>query len=150
LGLKDENGDGDHRDRTAVLRDRTTGVATPLGADPVCGIAGTPEGRAVAATRNGVGFTFPAVAVENDLMAMLESAPAENFCEANGAGDHADALLRVFQLGVGERAVASLPHIVADGGAVIDGDAVKISSGLVFARRSEAGQSKKVTELGST
>ena len=78
--------------RTAVLRDRTTGVAQPLGADPACAIAGTPTGRAVVATRNAVGFTFPAVAIENDLMAMLESEPAQNFCEMNGDGDRADAM----------------------------------------------------------
>jgi hypothetical protein len=150
LGLKDENGDGDMGDRTAVLRDRTTGIAQPLGADPVCSIPGTPTGRAVAATHAAVGFTTPAIAVENDLMAMLESEPAENFCDVNGDGDHADAVLRVFQLGAGERAVPALPSVIADGGAVIDGDAVKISAGLVFTRRSEAKQSKKVTELAST
>ncbi len=155
LGLKDENGDGDSFDRTAMLRDRTTGVAQPLGADPICPTPGiTPglprTGRAVISSRNAVGFTFPAIAIEDDLMAMLESEPAQGFCEMSADGDRADAVLRVFQLGGGERAVAGLPRVIADGGAVIDGDAVTISDGLVFARRSEVGQSKKRTELAGT
>lgn len=144
----DENGDGDWGDRTAVLRDRVTGIAQPLGAD--CGVASTATGRAVVASRNAVGFTFPAIAVENGVMAMLESEPGQKFCEINGDGDRADAVLRVFQLGVaGERVAPGFTNVVADGGAVIDGAAVKISNGLVFTRRSEAGQSKKVTEYGS-
>lgn len=151
LGLKDENGDGGLGDRTAVLRDRTTGIAQPLGADPICPTPGmTPglprTGRAVVSTRYAVGFTYPAIAVEGDLMAMLESEPAQGFCEMNGDGDRADSVLRVFQLGGGERSAAGLPRVIVDGAAVIDGEAVAISDGLVFARRSEVGQHKKVTQ----
>lgn len=150
LGLRDENGDGDPNDHSAVLRDRLTGVVQPLGADPLCGISGTPNGRAVVGTRSSVGFEFPAIAVENDLMAMLESEPAQKFCEMNGDGDRADAMLRVFQLGVPDERAAGPTPVTMDGGPVIDGAAVKVSSGLVFARRSEPAQSKKRTELGSS
>lgn len=150
LGLKDENGDHDSGDRVAVLRNRITGLTQPLGADPLCGITGTPTGRAVASTSSAVGFDVPAIAVEGDLMAMLESEPAENFCELNGDGDRADAVLRAFRLGDGERQDPALPRVTVDGGAVLDGAAVAISDGLVFTRRSEAAQSKKVTELVST
>ena len=47
VGLRDNNGDTDIIDDEITLRDRTTGASQPLGAPAGCGIAGTPEGRAV-------------------------------------------------------------------------------------------------------
>ena len=43
----DRDGDGDVADSVVTLRDRATGVAEALGAPAGCGLAGTPEGRAV-------------------------------------------------------------------------------------------------------
>src|SRR5204862_7498827 len=61
VDLADHNGDDDTTDSVITLRDRTTGKSQNLGAPAGCGIAGTPEGRAVVRI-NEPPFSFPAVA----------------------------------------------------------------------------------------
>lgn len=137
LGLVYSNGDNDQRDQVAVLRDRVTGVSQPLGSDTECNNASDAEGRAVVSI-NEEGFRFPAIAVENDVLAMLESEPAENFCEANGDGDHADPILRVFKLGNTNELTGA--DIAVDGAPLIDARSVAVSNGRVFVRQAEAQQ----------
>src|SRR5437870_2128902 len=67
---KDLNGDGDASDSVVTLRDRETGVAQPIGAEPDCGIVGSPPGRAVTRIQQPP-FSFPAVAAEGDVVAFL-------------------------------------------------------------------------------
>src|SRR5207247_6611060 len=69
---RDRNGDGDAVDSVVTLRDRRTGTAQPLGAPTGCGIAGTPEGRAVVRIAQPP-FSFPAGAVQGDVLAFLRS-----------------------------------------------------------------------------
>ncbi|RMF25410.1 MAG: hypothetical protein D6760_01035 [Deltaproteobacteria bacterium] len=132
----DLNGDGDATDSVVTLKDRATGVTQPLGAPAGCGIAGTPAGRAVARVILG-SFSYPAVAVEQNRLALLESESGENACDLSGDGDASDAVLRVFTLGGGE-ATALLPAAeVADTAPVVGGNAVQVSSGRAVYRRAD-------------
>ncbi len=148
------NGDTDLLDAVAILRDRATGVVQPLGAPdgfavggaplPACGLAGTPEGRAAVRVQDGV-FSFPAVAVENDVLAFLESEAAQNYCDENGDYDRADAILRVFKLGAGEVTASLSPPRVVDPAPRINGQGLMVASGEVFYRRPETGAAQQTT-----
>lgn len=151
--LSDRNADGDTTDTVIVLRDRLTGAGEPLGAPAGCGIPASPppEGRAVIDLRQPP-FHFPALAVEEDVVAFLESeahtndpAPPGLPCDVNGDGDAVDSILRVFRLGAGELPVGSAPPTV-DPEPRIDGRAVAISEGRVFFRSSEAAAAAMTTE----
>ena len=107
VDLADRNGDNDFGDTVVTLRDRATGVGQSLGAPAGCGIdtsPATPEGRAIVSI-NEPPFQFPGVAVDQDVLAFLESEADTNSetapylsCDENGDGDTRDAILRVFQL----------------------------------------------------
>jgi WD40-like Beta Propeller Repeat len=132
----DRDGDGDAIDDAATLRDRVTGATQALGAPSVCpDVTGTPEGRA-AVRAAWPPFSFPAAAAENDLLAFLESEPAEAYCDENGDHDRFDAVLRVFQLGVGERTNDS-PPLVVDAALRVNHQSLAVSDGLVFVRLNE-------------
>lgn len=141
----DRDGDGDALDTVLTMRSRTTGIEQLLGAPAGCGITGTPEGRAVVRVSEPP-FSFPAVAVEHDVVAFLESESAENYCDENGDGDRADAILRVFQLGVGERTAGLTPPRAVDAAPRINGASLAISNGKVFVRSSEAAMAQQTTE----
>ncbi len=131
----DRNGDGDTNDTVATLRDRATGVIGALDATAGCGLTAGAEGRAVQRVSRSP-FTFPALAVEDDVLAFLEGEAMQGECEENGDGDAADGILRVFRLGSGETA---LDHVRAiDGASKIDGAPLAVSGGRVFVRTSEA------------
>jgi Tol biopolymer transport system component len=147
VDLHDHNGDGDTADLVVTLRDRETGQGQDLGAPAGCGIpAGTVAGRAVIATRQPP-FTFPAVAVEGDVLAFLESEPGENDCDENGNGDRFEAIPRVFRLGGGEISVS--PTRAADGALKINGRSLAVSGGRVFFRTSEAASAHQLTRVVS-
>ncbi len=131
----DRNGDGDALDTVATLRDRSTGVIGALGATPGCGLTPGAEGRAVQRVSRPP-FTFPALAVENDVLAFLESESGQGACVENGDGDFADGVLRIFRLGGGETALARARAV--DGASKIDGAPVAVSGGRVFVRTAEA------------
>ena len=117
VDLRDRNGDGATNAPVVTLRSRVTGQGEPLGA-PVgvtvpggtasCGLTGTPEGRGVVRVSDPP-FRFPAVALENNVMAFLESEGLQNACSENDDNDAADAILRVFKLGVGALTISPLP-----------------------------------------
>jgi Tol biopolymer transport system component len=143
IEIADRNGDGDQNDAVVLLRDRTTGIAQPLGAPAGCLIGGTPEGRA--ATQIGQGpFRFPAVAVENQYIAFLESESAENYCDLNGDGDRLDNVLRIVAEG-GTETVLSPPRVV-DPRPLVNDRALALSGGRVFVRRSEAADAAVLTK----
>ncbi|MBY0277560.1 hypothetical protein K2Z84_19680 [Candidatus Binatia bacterium] len=132
----DRNGDGDTNDSVMTLRDRTTGQTTPLGATAGCaGLSGTPEGRAAVRVQEAP-FSFPAVAVENGVLAFLESEYGQLGCDQNGDFDFSDAILRVFRLGLGETPIATARAV--DAAPRIDGAPVAVSNGRVYVRTSEA------------
>ncbi|HUO38143.1 MAG TPA: hypothetical protein VMU34_10005, partial [Mycobacterium sp.] len=147
IDLVDRNGDGDTLDTAVVLRDRVTGEGQDLGAPPLCGL-GTPAGRAIVRVSDPP-FTFPAVAVENNVMAFLESELNQNRCFENGDEDFADAILRIVRLGAGETDYYSSPGSAlraVDAAPQINGQPLVVSNGLVFVRSSEAAMGKRLTE----
>lgn len=141
----DRNADGDSEDTVIVLRDRFTGAAQSLGAPAGCGIGGNPEGRAGVRILDPP-FTFPAVEVEGDVLAFLESESASNSCDVNGDGDTSDAILCVFARGGGELSAGVAPPRAVDPSLVVDGRSHRISNGRVFFRSSEASMAKRTTE----
>ncbi len=142
---KDRNGDGDTNDSVTTLRDRTTGLLEALDAPVACGLAGTPEGRAVLRISEPP-FSFPAVSVEDGVMAFLESEAGQGFCDQSGDGDYGDGVLRVFRLGIGETAVAAR---AVDTAPRIEGRAVAVSGGRVFVRSSEVAMASDGIRLAS-
>jgi len=149
----DRNGDGDTNDSVMTLRDRTTGVVDSLGAPGGCGL-GSPDGRAAVRTQV-FPFSFPAVAVEDDVLAFLESETGQDNCDQTDDDDFVDSILRVFTLGAGEVTTGACETTTtacttnADCGGAdcllravdtepkIDGKVVAVSGGLVYARTSE-------------
>ncbi|MGH7895196.1 MAG: hypothetical protein ACREQL_11050 [Candidatus Binatia bacterium] len=137
IANEDLNGDNDNppTDHVVKLVDRETGVTQPIG-------DGGSEGRAVVRVQRPP-FSFPAVAIEGDALAFLESEPAQGNADANADFDVFDPILRVFRLGptavsLGSRAVEASP--------VIERRSLVISQGRVFFRESEAGSAQQLTE----
>src|SRR5438876_965293 len=110
-------------------------------AGAACGVGDAPEGRAVARIEQGP-FSFPAVAVEGNVVAFLEPEAATNnpathvACDLNGDGDVADTILRVFQLGPTE--VTAGTNVAVDAAPMIDGRSLAVSNGLGLFRASNA------------
>ncbi len=130
----DRNGDGDTNDFVMTFRDRGTGKSEVLGATAGCGgLAGTPEGRA-AVRVNEFPFSFPAVSVEGNVLAFLESEAGQS-CDVTTDNDQADSILRVFRIGTGETAIAR-PRAV-DAALRIDDAPLEVSNGRVYVRTSE-------------
>jgi hypothetical protein len=161
VDLRDRNGDILANAPVVTLRSRVTGQGEPLGAPPPmavtvpggtasCGLTGTPEGRGVVRVSDPP-FRFPAVAVENDVMAFLESEGLQNACSENDDYDAADAILRVFRLGAGALTISPLPGSplvppAVDAALEIDHASLAISNGRVFYRASEAAMARRKTE----
>lgn len=170
----DRNGDGDTRDFVATLRNRDTGLSQPLGPDNGTVRA---EGRAVTQVRfqtlidfgdsatstdifgNSATSTaiiirqatlqFPAVETEGDIVAFLESEPAQNRqdvgqpdVDVNGNFNLFDSILRVFRLGTIDE--ISNPSgeepLTADAAPVINGRSMVVSQGRVFFRTTESAE----------
>ena len=144
------NGDFDTLDTVVTLRNRSTGVAQALDGSSACPFIGAAEGRAVVRVSQPP-YSFPAVAVENDIVAFLESEATTNNpiaphdgCDANGDGDDIDGIVRAFRLGGGE--IAPAAQRVADAALLVEGRSLAISNGRVFYRRPEAGEAANLTE----
>ncbi len=137
---QDLNGDGDTTDTVATLRDRVTGVEQDLGGPAGCGGV---TGRGLIRIKDG-GFSFPAVAVEDDVQAFLESEIDQNTCVTNADEDFEDAILRIVRLGIGETAYDS-PLRAVDAAPRIEGRPLTVSGGKVFVRSSEAAMAKRLT-----
>jgi Tol biopolymer transport system component len=139
---QDLNGDADMTDHVVTLADRMTGLTGPIGQDGS-------TGRAVARISQPP-FSFPAVAVEGDVLAFLEPEPAQGNNDENHNGTVFDTILRVFQLVSG-----SLPRAVeltndgnpltADAAPVINGRSLTVSNGRVFFRTNEAAVARQIT-----
>ncbi len=94
---KDLNGDGDQTDEVLLLSDPRTGVRQPIG------VAGSP-GRATTRIHEAP-FSYPAAAVDGDLVAFLEAEPLQGNEDANGDGDTFDTILRVMRRGNGAASI---------------------------------------------
>ncbi len=132
----DRNGDGDTNDSVMTFRDRASGRQNPLGATAGCGgLAGSAEGRAAVRVKDAP-FSGPAVAVENDVLAFLESEYGQLGCDQNADFDAADGILRIFCLGIGETPIATARAV--DVAPRIDGAPVAVANGRAYVRTSEA------------
>jgi cysteine-rich repeat protein len=131
------NGDGDVDDETVVtVRSTETGQLLPLK------MAAT--GVAAARVRDGV-FTKPAVAVEDDVFAFLESEVDEGGVPQNDDGDAEDSLLRVYRVEPGGILTDLLAgaNIATDEAPLVDDQPLVISDGIVFYRESEPDGTKQ-------
>ncbi len=131
----DRNGDGDTNDSVMTFRARASGQQNALGATAGCGLSGTPEGRAAIRVQEAP-FSFPAVAVENDVLAFLESEYGQLACDQTGDFDFSDGILRIFRLGIGETPIATARAV--DVAPRIDGAPVAVANGRAYVRTSEA------------
>jgi cysteine-rich repeat protein len=130
----DRNGDGDLDDTVVLVSDRLTGEQQPVGETPGCGLSSGSAGRGVVRISDAP-FTFPALEIEDDLIAFLESEPFQNDCDTNGNTAVFDSLLRVVRLGPTD--LTDGVTETADAALEIDGRSLGISDGRVFFRRSE-------------
>ncbi|MFN8543660.1 MAG: hypothetical protein U0807_05575 [Candidatus Binatia bacterium] len=137
LENRDLNGDGDVLDHVVRLGDRSTGTTRPIG-------EGGAEGRAIARIQRPP-FSFPALALEGDVLAFLEPEPLQGGVDRNGDGDVADTLLRVFRLD-GTEVTAGLANLLADGAPLVNGRPVVVSGGKVVFRSWEAARARQKTE----
>ena len=136
----DLNGDGDELDAVVELVDRATGAVDPIG-------SGGSQARAVARIQQPP-FSFPALAVDGDLLAFLEPEQWQGAADGNANGRVYDSLLRVYRLGAGELSEPVAP-IAADAAPLIDGRSLAISNGRVFVRASEAAGAPQQTIVAS-
>lgn len=132
----DLNGDGDTSDPVIKLSDRVTGNVEAIG------IAGS-EGRAVARVQQPP-FSFPVLAVDEDVVAFLEPEPWQAATDANANARRFDTILRVYRLGMGEATNASAP-IAADAAPLVNDRSLAISDAMVFFRSSEAANATQQT-----
>ncbi len=127
---RDFNGDGDVVDHVIKLGDRSTGVTRAIGSNDS-------EGRAIARVAQ-TPFSFPALAVVDDLVAFLEPEPLQGGLDANRNGLVLETNLRVYRLGDSDTTdLSPVPTIAADPEPLLDGSSLTISAGKVFFRRSE-------------
>jgi hypothetical protein len=148
------NADPDATDDTIVLQNRVTGVFQDLGTPSECSFypAGA-QARAPAmiaepiyidlANPPSVPATFPGVAADGKLMAVLEDEDMEA-CDINSTGGPVDHVLRVYELGSGATPteltlpgscnVTASAAMATDVAPVIDNRSVALSDGLVFFR----------------
>lgn len=139
IDAKDRNGDGDTIDSVVTLRDRASGLLQPIGSTCLS----PAEGRAVVRVSDPP-FSFPVVAVEDDVLALLESESSSGECDLNGDGDNLDALLGVVHLDGTE--TTPLPIRAVDAEPRIDGRPLALSAGRVFVRTSEPSMAVRAME----
>jgi Tol biopolymer transport system component len=127
------NDDSDTTDDVLLLSDRVTGVEQPIG-------TGGSAGRAVGRVRRPP-FSFPLLAVEDDVVALLEPEPLEGdcatptSCDSNANLSVFETILRVFRLD-GQELSAGL-DLAAEAAPIIDDRSLAVSNGLVFFRSAE-------------
>lgn len=131
----DLNGDTDMVDHVVMMRDAATGVTQPLGSPAQCAGSASNTGRAVELVSIPP-FTLPAVSVSDDVMAFLESESAQGACDSSEDGDTNDSVLRVFQLGLGERTDSSAPATTTDPSASINSHSIVATPEGVYFRTS--------------
>jgi cysteine-rich repeat protein len=140
----DRNGDGDTNDTVLLLSDRDTGERDDLGLSPGCGLSAsaTTGGRGIVRVSDPP-FSFPAIAIEDDIVAFLESEPFQKDCDQNANTAVFDSILRAVRLGPTDF-TAGMTETV-DAALQIDGQSLGISNGKVFFRRSENQRALRAT-----
>ncbi len=131
----DLNGDGDTTDDVITLQDRRTGEVSSIGQ------FGSSVGNAVTRVHQ-LPFTYPAVAVHDDIAVYLEPEPLQGYRDENGDGDILDTILRVYRVNGDE--LTSGMNLSIDAAPVIDGRPVALSNGLVFFRTPEWANARQI------
>jgi hypothetical protein len=133
---KDLNGDGDTIDDVVILTDRRTGLQRAIGTANTAGRA---------ATRiHDPPFSYPAAAVENDIVAFLEAEPLQGNEDANGNGESFDTILRVYRLNAdGAEELTAGMNLAVDAAPVINGQPLAVVDGRVYFRRSEPASARR-------
>jgi subtilisin-like proprotein convertase family protein/Tol biopolymer transport system component len=136
----DLNADGDRSDEVLLLMDRSTGAIESIGLT-------VGPGRAVTRVRRSP-FSFPAVSANSDVAAFLELEPSEGNRDANGDGDTADSILRIFKLdqGGGASELTADLNLAVDPSPVVNRKTLVVSGSRVFFRASESSNAQRVTE----
>ena len=159
IASADLNGDGDAIDSVVTVQDRESGIAQSFPALPACGVAAA-AGRAGLRIQQEP-FSFPAVAAEDDVVALLGSESAGNDpgtgleCDQNGDGDVLDGVLRVLRIeGAGGKVLVDLTAAIDPPRAVdptpwINGRSLVASGGRVFFRSPEAANGAQATVRAS-
>jgi cysteine-rich repeat protein len=136
----DLNGDGDAIDPVVTLADRVSGLGESIG-------SGGSRGRAVVRVQQPP-FSFPALAVADDLIAFLEPEPSQGAVDTTGNSRVFETVLRVFRLGDGDVTVPLAP-LSADAAPLLDGRSLAIADGRVFFRSGEAAGAAQETTRAS-
>lgn len=133
---RDLNGDGDTLDNVLLLTDRRTGRRRAIGE------AGMP-GRA--ATRvHQPPFSYPAAALDGDLVAFLEAAPLQGHADANADGDSFDTILRVFRrTETGAEDLTAGNNLAIDAAPLVNGQSLAVANGLVYFRTPEPANARR-------
>jgi cysteine-rich repeat protein len=134
---EDRNGDGDATDFVLTLRDRETGVLRPIG-------PGQAIGRAIVQVREGR-FATPALESEGDLVAFLESEPGQGAGDANGNGEVADPVLRIYRLEADQATELTTSATAADAALAFAGRVGAWLGERFFFRSAEARQAAQTT-----
>jgi cysteine-rich repeat protein len=139
MPVRDLNGDGDFFDHVVKLSDRMTGRVQPIG------FAGA-DGRAVVRVEQS-GFSFPALALDGNVLAFLEPEAQQSAIDANGNGRVFETNLRAYRLGA-SAAIDLLDgsSLAADAAPVIDHRSLAVSGERVFFRRLEADEGPLAVE----
>ena len=150
------NDDSDELDNVLVLRDRASAELLPSGYN-------TTDGRAIA-YHGDPPFAWPVLALEDEIVAMLEPEWAEgdcavDDCDRNDDRDTADTLLRVFAreldqagdpLAVELSLISGIPlELAAAVGEVVDGHSLAVSSSRVFFATAERDAAQLIEENAS-
>ncbi len=133
----DSNGDADTRDFVATLRERDSGRVQALGRPEGCDLDDSATGRSI--VRGLIApFRYAAIAREGDVLAFLESEPAQNLCDLNGDGDSDDAVLRAFRLDGGEPTSRLDPPRAVDASPLVNRRPLALVNGRLVYRVGEA------------
>ncbi|HEV7731174.1 MAG TPA: hypothetical protein VGR62_03385 [Candidatus Binatia bacterium] len=145
---KDLNADGDTEDDVLEMLDRRTGEPQAIGQPGLCKPPEEcppppPFARAVARILQPP-FSFPAFALDGDVLTFLEPEVIQGGDVGNGDRDLSDLLVRVLR--IGRKGVTELDLTAAASPAPILNDrAVLISNGQVFFRSPEAAGARRGT-----
>jgi Tol biopolymer transport system component len=143
----DYNGDGDTTDSVTILRDRASGN--------VLTVAGNPNGIGdVSAQGRGTArlteppFSYPIVAAEGNVVALLEPEPLQNTSpeDKNNNGRVFDRILRVYRRDSSTAATEIGGLRAVDGAPLINARSVEVSGGFVFFRQPEAANADQTTQ----
>lgn len=154
IAERDLNGDEtsskwDRTDHVVTIADRLTGALAPIGDLAADGTIA--PGRAVARIAQPP-FNFPAIAIEEDLIAFLEPEPVQFMRDANANGNVFETILRFFRAGrAGSGAMNLLPSldIPVDADLRVGHRSLALSNGRLFFRVPEAAAARQTLRLGS-